>query len=99
MTERRKNREPRVIKYCKFVRVEGWGKEEGVFSLSIQSLEYIIFVIFLNCVFYCLILQRERERERERYLLFHLFMYSLVESCMCPDQGSNPQHQCMGTML
>ena len=33
--------------------------------------------------------QRERERERERErnidLLFHLFMHSLVASCMCPE--------------
>ena len=33
----------------------------------------------------------KRERERDVNLLFHLFMHSLVASCMCPDQGSNPQ--------
>ena len=47
---------------------------------------------------------REREEGAEREmsnmdLLFHLIMYSLVDSCMCPDQGSNPQPWCMGTMF
>ena len=32
-------------------------------------------------------------------LLFHLLMYSLVDSCMCPDQGLNPQPLCVGRML
>ena len=32
-----------------------------------------------------------RERERDINLLFHLCMHSLVDSCMCPDQRSNPQ--------
>ena len=27
--------------------------------------------------------------ERDIYLLFHLLMYSLVASCMCPDLGLN----------
>ena len=41
--------------------------------------------------FFLLILgsRREREKEREKQtdtdLLFHLFMHSLVVSCMCPD--------------
>ena len=40
--------------------------------------------------------QRERERkgggrERNLDLSFYLFMHSLVPSCMCPDQRSNPQ--------
>ena len=35
--------------------------------------------------------ERERwGREREINLLFHLFMHSLVDSCISPDQGSNP---------
>ena len=35
---------------------------------------------------------RERGRERERdHALFHRFMHSLVDSCMCPDWGSNLQ--------
>ena len=53
---------------------------------------------FLNCFWInCLERERgrdretERERERERDLLFHLFLHSLVDSCMCPDQGLNPQ--------
>ena len=51
--------------------------------------------------------EREREREKERKkeyekmngLLFHLFMHSLVDSYMCPDQGLNLQHWHIGTML
>ena len=32
-----------------------------------------------------------QERERDINLLFHLFMHLLVDSCMCPDWGSNLQ--------
>ena len=39
------------------------------------------------------------EREKNTDLLFHLFMHSLVDSYMCPDQGSNPQPWYIGTML
>lgn len=47
----RENREPNV-QYYKFVAVEGWGMEESVFLLSVQSLEYIIvFLIFPNYAF------------------------------------------------
>ena len=38
--------------------------------------------------------ERKREKKREKdtmSLLFHLFMYSFVASCMCPEQGSNLQ--------
>ena len=34
---------------------------------------------------------REKEKERNINLLFHLLIHSLVDSCMCPDQESNPQ--------
>ena len=37
-----------------------------------------------------------RERERNTCLFFHLLMHSLVDSCMCPDWGSNPQPWCIG---
>ena len=30
-----------------------------------------------------------REKERNIDLLFHLFIYSLVDSCMCPDKIYN----------
>ena len=49
--------------------------------------------------------EREREKERKKEyekmngLLFHLFMHSLVDSYMCPDQGLNLQHWHIGTML
>ena len=39
------------------------------------------------------------EKERNTDLLFYLFMYSLVDSCLCPEQGSNPQPWCIGMML
>ena len=52
---------------------------------------------FLNVYIYWLIW--EREREIEINLLFHLFMYSLIDSCMCPDRGSNPQPWLIRTML
>ena len=42
---------------------------------------------------------REGGRERNNDLLFHLFMHSLVASCICPDQGSNLQPWCIGTTL
>ena len=29
--------------------------------------------------------------ERNTNLLFHLFLHSLFDSCMCPEWGSNPQ--------
>ena len=48
-----------------------------------------------------LISERERKGEGERNiaLLFHFFMHSLVDSCMCPDWGSNLQPWCVGTTL
>ena len=48
--------------------------------------------------FYWLILERERLTHTHISLLFHLFRHSLVDSCMCSDQGSNPQPWCIGTM-
>ena len=40
-----------------------------------------------------------KERKRNIDLLFHLFMHSLVDSGMCPDQGLNSQPWCIGMML
>ena len=37
----------------------------------------------------------EKKEERNINLLFYLFTYSLVASCVCPDQGSNLQLWCM----
>ena len=42
--------------------------------------------------------ERERERE-ERDLMFHWLMHSLVDSCVCPDWGSNPQPRHAGMVL
>ena len=39
------------------------------------------------------------ERERDINLLFHLFMHSLVASCMGPDPGSNLQPWFIRMML
>ena len=56
-------------------------------------LEQAVYVCMYICmyVFYLLVLEREeREKERGRNIdLFHLLMHSLVDFCMCPDQGSN----------
>ena len=43
--------------------------------------------------------ERGRERERNNDLLFHLCMHSLVDTCMCPDQGLNLQPWCVWTVL
>ena len=47
--------------------------------------------------------EREKERERGREgdidLLFHSSMYSLVDSCMCPDREWNPQPWHVGMTL
>ena len=40
-----------------------------------------------------------REKKGNIDLLFHFFMYSLVNSCMCPHQGSNLQHWHIETVL
>ena len=40
--------------------------------------------------------QREREIEKNTELLFHLFMHSLVDSCVCPDWGSDMQPRLIG---
>ena len=55
--------------------------------------------LFLN--FYVLILYRERKvrREKKIHLFFHLFMHSLVDSCICPDWELNWQACCSGVML
>lgn len=37
--------------------------------------------------------------ERNINMFFYLLMHSLVNSSICPDWGSNPQHWCIGTML
>ena len=38
------------------------------------------------------VLGRGREKKKNIDLLFHLFMHSLVASCMCPDLGISGQH-------
>ena len=48
---------------------------------------YIVLFLF----YLLLILEREEGKERNINLLFHLFMHSLVASCMCPDWGLNLQ--------
>ena len=54
-------------------------------------------------LFYFIDFFREREggskREKNINLLFHVLMHSLVDSCMCPDQGSNLQPWSIGMML
>ena len=38
-------------------------------------------------------------RQTDINLLSHLLMRSLLDSCICPGWGSNPQPGCMGMML
>ena len=56
------------------------------------SFKYIfVFIDFRN---------RQRKRERRgvggRGSLFHTLTHLLVDSCLCPEQGSNPQPWHMG---
>ena len=80
-----------------------WDTECGG-SLSIPittTLNQITGLYFLFCfiltkgknIFKKFIDFRERQEKRERniHLLFHLFVHSLFDSCVCPDWGSNPQ--------
>lgn len=73
-------------------------------SLYFQRFCYFFLVsLFTVVTFLCLNISiywlGERERkgeiegggERNIYLLFHLFMHWLADSCMCPDCSSNPQ--------
>ena len=43
--------------------------------------------------------EREREREVCCSRSAHLYIHLLVDSCMCPDQGLNPQPWPIGTTL
>ena len=56
-----------------------------------------------NDFFFIEFLEREKKGEREREggasIVFHLFMHSLIASCMCLNQGWNLQSLCMRTML
>ena len=67
-----------------------------------QSLINIRTIEFLKIGFRETRRERKKEREggrkREREL-FHLFMHSLVDSSVCPDQGANPQPWRIRTML
>ena len=63
------------------------------FGLSLA----VEFVFFFLIIFYWF--QRERDEGRNISLLFCLFIHSLVDSCMFPDQGSNSQLWRIGTML
>ena len=53
--------------------------------------------------FYVLMLERmagrRGKKERNIIFLFHLIMYSLVDSCTCPDQALNLQPWCIGMMI
>ena len=62
---------------------------------EIQSLE----AIFLNSLIFFFFREGEERGEREIDLFYHLFMHSLVDSCMCPNWGWNPQTCPIGMML
>ena len=77
----------------------------NIFSHSVGCL--LIFVDgFLCCankkkyfLFFSYWFEREREREETLFLLLHLFIHSLVDSCMFSDGGFNPQPGHISTML
>ena len=71
---------------------------EAILSYFRLYMEGTIKYVNRRFLFFELILERERERNTD--LLFHLFMHSLVDSCMClPDWGSYLQPWHMGTTL
>ena len=70
---------------------------EAILSYFRLYMEGTIKYVNRRFLFFELILERERERNTD--LLFHLFMHSLVDSCMCPDQRQNPKPWCIGATL
>ena len=61
----------------------------------------VVFIWGFGFVFF---FESERKREKgggegETDLLFHLLVHSLVQSCMCPDQVSNPWPWCIRSVL
>lgn len=62
------------------------------FGVYLREVKTYIYTKFCTSMFIVLFFNWfEREQwERERYILFHLLMYSLIDSCMCPDQGWKP---------
>ena len=80
----------------------------AILSSPYQLLTFLFFISFFLCLtcplffyYYLLILRdRETERQRETVICYSTyFMLSLVDSYICPDQGSNLQPWHMGTML
>ena len=64
-----------------------------IFTLS-------LFFKYVFIDFRKMIRKRQRETDRQkRGFVVHLLMHSLIDSCMCPDQGSNPQAWHSGMML
>ena len=75
--------------------------DAGAITASIQIslvLRVLICVCLYSTVWFFRLVLRERERERNIDLLF-FFVHSLVDSCMCPDGGLNPQSWHIGMTL
>ena len=53
-------------------------------------------LLYFLKIFICWFLERERWGERNIDLLFHFFVDSLIDSCLCPDRGWNPWPSCSG---
>ena len=70
--------------------------DEQVLIWWIQHLVLSQHSVNISCYFLFI---HFRERVRNIHLLFHLFMHSLIASCMCPDWRSNPQPWLIGTTL
>ena len=63
-------------------------------SRYIELMDFLYF--FLNFLFEIF---REKKGEWNIDLLLHLFMHSLVDFCLCPQWGLNPQSCRVGMML
>ena len=66
------------------------------FIMYLDVVDILVFILHVNIFFKFFHL---REKEREINLLFHLFVCSLVDSCMCTDWGLNPQPWHSGVTL
>lgn len=64
-----------------------------IFSLVFSIFFFCSSRIFLTCKFFILFIdsfyKEEREKEKKNIDMSYLFMYSLVDSWMCPGWGSN----------
>ena len=68
-------------------------------SVSLPFPPVLMWLLLFKKIYLFTFREREREGKRNIDLLFHLFMPSLVASCMSPDRASNPQPWSIRTIL